>query len=105
MAELACTVMLSFSPPLLSECGVCTLFGFILFAQLQLYCVSLILASTAQTFRWLRSITLQLLFSSPMKLGVCTALRWQLGISVSLVCDAFRVPSLSAPSAGGDAWH
>ena len=70
MAVLACTVMLSFSPPLLSECGVCTLFGFILFAQLQLYCVSLILASTAQTFRWLRSITLQ--FCIPPLIGVCT---------------------------------
>ena len=49
----------------------------------------------------MRSITLQLLISFPMKLGVCTALRWQLGILVSRVCDAFRVSSLSAPSAGG----
>ena len=62
MAELACTVMLIFGPLLLSECGVCALFGFILFAQRQFYCVSLILASTAQAFRWLRSMTLQVCF-------------------------------------------
>ena len=101
LAALACTDILSFRPLLRVECGDGTLFGSILCVQLQLCYVSLILASTAQMFRWLRSITLQLLFSSPMKSGVCTALRWQLGSSVSLVCDAFRVPSLSAPSAGG----
>ena len=81
MAVLACTVMLSFSPPLLSECGDCTLFGFILSAQLQLCCISLILASIAQTFRLLRSITLQefvfLPYATRGRHGMCDG-NWEL---------------------------
>ena len=47
LAELACTVMPTFGSLLLSECGVIALFGFILSAQRQFYCMSLIFASIA----------------------------------------------------------
>ena len=45
------------------------------------------------------------LFPSPMQLGVGMACAMATGNFVSLVCDAFRVPSLPAPLAGGGAWH
>ena len=60
LAELAYTVMPTFGSLLLSECGVIALFGFILSAQRQFYCMFLIFASIASEHRWLRSITLQI---------------------------------------------